>query len=126
MSTVAVLRPRVRTDLDPRPAGPGAVAPLAPRRRRSRAKPRPARPRLVVISELRGLGGLVLEQALLDRTAQPLPSLMAWTNRLAAELDVRDAGLPADYRELLFCIRAIMRRAEADPERPLVALPAAA
>lgn len=95
----------------------------APPRRRSRAKPKPPRPRIVVISELRGLGGLVLEQALLDRSAEPQGSLVAWANRLAKELDVADAGAPATYRDLMQAIVAINRRAAADPERPLVALP---
>jgi hypothetical protein len=94
-------------------------------KRRSRAKPKPARPRIVVISELRGLGGLVLEQALLDGTAEPRPSLVRWANRLAAELDVAGIEAPADYRELMREIVAVNRRAAADPGRPLVALPPA-
>lgn len=98
----------------------------APPRRRSRAKPKPPRARIVVVSELRGLGGLVLEQALLDGTAEPQASLVAWANRLAAELDVDGVGSPADYRELMRAIVAINRRAEADPGRPTVAIPPAA
>ena len=82
--------------------------------------------RLVVISELRGLGGLVLEQALLDGTAEPQASLVAWANRLAAELDVDGTGTPETYRELMQAIVGVNRRASADPARPLVALPPAA
>lgn len=98
----------------------------APPRRRSRAKPKPPRARIVVISELRGLGGLVLEQALLDRSAEPQGSLVAWANRLAMELDVEGPGAPATYRDLMQSIVAINRRAAADPERPMVAIPPAA
>ncbi len=102
------------------------IAPAQPSRRRSRAKPKPPRMRIVVISELRGLGGLVLEQALLDGTAEPQASLVAWANRLAAELDVAGTGTPATYRELMQSIVAINRRASADPGRPMVAVPPAA
>ena len=102
------------------------TAPAQPSRRRSRAKPKPPRMRIVVISELRGLGGLVLEQALLDGTAEPQASLVSWANRLAAELDVDGAGTPATYRDLMQSIVQINRRASADPERPLVAVPPAA
>ena len=102
------------------------TAPAQPPRRRSRAKPKPPRMRIVVISELRGLGGLVLEQALLDGAAEPQASLVAWANRLAAELDVTGAGAPATYRELMQSIVAINRRASADPGRPMVAVPPAA
>ena len=104
-------------------APPIAPANASPSRRRSRAKPKPPRPRLVVISELRGLGGLVLEQALLDGSAEPQASLVAWANRLAMELDVDGPGTPPTYRDLMQCIVAINRRAAADPERPLVAIP---
>jgi hypothetical protein len=106
------------------PAAPAARP--SPPRRRSRAKPKPPRARLVVISELRGLGGLVLEQALLDRTAEPQASLVAWANRLAAELAVEGVGSPADYCELMQAIVAVNRRAAADPDRPTVAIPPAA
>jgi hypothetical protein len=82
--------------------------------------------RIVVISELRGLGGLVLEQALLDGAAEPQASLVAWANRLASELDVQGAGTPATYRDLMQSIVAINRRASADPSRPLVAIAPAA
>lgn len=97
-----------------------------PTRRRSRAKPKPPRMRLVVTSELRGLGGLVLEQALLDGSAEPQASLVSWANRLAAELDVEGAGSPATYRDLMQAIVAINRRSSADPSRPMVAIPPAA
>ena len=102
------------------------TAPATPSRRRSRAKPKPPRMRVVVMSELRGLGGLVVEQALLDGAAQPQASLVIWANRLAAELDVEGVGAPATYRELMHCIVAINRRAAADPDRPMVAIPPAA
>jgi hypothetical protein len=104
--------------LAPRPA------PATRPRRRSRAKPKPPRSRLQVMSELKALGALVYEQALLDGTATPQTSVVRWTNRLAMELDVEGAGAPADYRELLCAIRDINRRAVADPDRPMVAVPA--
>lgn len=107
------------------PASP-AREPARPPRRRSRAKPKPPRARLVIISELRGLGGVVLEQALLDARATPQPSLVAWANRLAAELDVAGPGAPATYREFMKAIVEVNRRAEAEPERPTVAVPVAA
>jgi hypothetical protein len=105
---------------------PARPAPPTPGRRRSRAKPKPPRQRVVVMSELRGLGGLVVEQALLDAGAQPQATLVLWANRLAAELDVEGVGAPANYRELMHCIVAINRRAVADPDRPMVAIPPAA
>lgn len=95
----------------------------APARRRSRAKPKPPRPRLVIVSELRGLGGVVLEQALLDARAVPQASLVAWANRLAAELDVAGPGNPPTYRALMKAIVEVHRRAEAEPDRPTVAVP---
>jgi hypothetical protein len=107
-------------------AVPAHTAPASPTRRRSRAKPKPPRPRIVVISELRGLGGLVLEQALLDGTAEPQSSLVAWADRLAFELGVEGAGGPPTYRDLMQSIVAINRRAAADPDRPMVAIPPAA
>lgn len=103
-----------------------AAAPPATPRRRSRAKPKPPRMRIVVRSELRGLAGLVFEQALLDGAAEPQTSLVRWANRLAAELDVDDIGAPADYREMLHALVGLSRRADADPERPTVAIPPAA
>ena len=104
-------------------APPAQPAPTT--RRRSRAKPKPPRQRLVVVSELRACGGLVLEQALLDGTATPQASVTAWANRLASELDVEGVGTPADYRELMKAIVAVNRRAAADPDRPMVAIPPA-
>lgn len=102
------------------------TAPPSPPRRRSRAKPKPPRPRIVVMSELKGLAGLVLEQALLDGTAAPQASVVAWTNRIAAELDVNGVIAPGSYRELLHGIVKVQRRADADPDRPTVAVPPAA
>jgi hypothetical protein len=78
------------------------------------------------MSELRGLGGVILEQALLDARATPQPSLVAWANRLAAELDVLGTGNPPTYRALMKEIAQVHRRAEADPDRPTVAVPAVA
>jgi len=89
------------------------TSPRPASRRRSRAKPKPPRPRAVVRAELRGLGGLVLEQALLDSTASPLESLLEWSNRLAGELGVEGVGSPADYRQLLRAIVEVNKRAEA-------------
>jgi len=105
---------------------PAAARPAPSPRRRSRAKPKAPRPRLVVVTELRGLGGVLLEQALLDATATPQASLVAWANRLAAELDVAGVGLPEDYRELMKAIVMVNRRAAADPDRPTVAVPSLA
>lgn len=109
--------------MTPLTALPPRTAPAQPARRRSRAKPKPPRQRVVVVSELRGLGGLVLEQALLDGAAEPQTSLVAWADRLATELDVEGAGSPATYRELMQAIVAINRRAAADPSRAMVAIP---
>lgn len=108
------------------PGSPGlAAAPPASKRRRSRAKPRPARARVVVVTELRGLGGLVLEQALLEAGARPLRSLADWTERLTRELGQEPGAPAATYAELMHRITAVARTAEADP-RPTVALPRAA
>lgn len=106
------------------PTAPPACAPPA-RRRRSRAKPRPPRPRTVVMSELRGLGGVVLEQALLDGEAAPAPSVVEWCRRLARELGLGDPGSPRTYREMMAAVLNLHRAALADPERPIVALPRA-
>ena len=102
------------------------AAPAAPARRRSRAKPKPPRPRIVAMSDLRALGYLVYEQALLDRTARPQESVVAWAGRIAFELDVEGPGAPADYADLLQAILRITRAAKADPQRPMVAIPPAA
>lgn len=109
--------------MPPLVAAPTQAAPTT--RRRSRAKPKPPRQRIVVRSELKGLGGFVVEWALLDATAAPQPAVVVWANRLAAELDVEGVGSPADYRELLHAIVKVARRADADPDRPMVALPPA-
>lgn len=78
------------------------------------------------MSDLRALGYLVYEQALLDRTARPQESVVAWAGRIATELDVEGPGSPADYADLLQAILRITRAAKADPERPMVAIPPAA
>ncbi len=82
-------------------------------RRRSRAKARPPRAHAVICAELRGLGGLVLEQALLDGAEAPLSSLCEWADRLARELGVEGVGQPEDYRSLLHAIVEMNKRAEA-------------
>ena len=51
---------------------------------------------------------------------------MAWANRLAEELDVDGRRPAATYRELMQSIVEINRRAAADPDRPMVAIPPAA
>jgi hypothetical protein len=72
-----------------------------------------------VAAELRGLGGLVLEQALIDRRAQPISSLVEWTNRLAEELGVAGVGTPDSYAHLLRAIVKVNRGAEARAEAAL-------
>lgn len=72
---------------------------------------RPGRTREIAIAELRGLGGLVLEQALVDGIGTPLPSLVAWGNRLATELGVEGVGRPATYKELMEGVARVNRRA---------------
>jgi hypothetical protein len=67
----------------------------------------------------------VLEQALIDGTARPLPSLIEWTRRLSRELGYEGVEPVETNRELMHAITAISRRAAAEP-RPMVALPAAA
>ena len=74
----------------------------------------------MVIAELRGLGGLVLEQALVDGQAEPVPSLVAWANRLAAELQVEGFPTPPSYRDLMQCVVAVNRRAEENPGPTIV------
>jgi hypothetical protein len=106
------------------PPRPAAAAP--PRRRPSRAKPKPPRPRDLLLSELRGLGGVVLEQALQDAAARPRAGLVAWAAQLASELDCRPAPAPASYGELMRRIVEIHREAVANPGRPTRTLPLAA
>lgn len=99
-----------------------SAAPAAPprtTRRRSRAKPRPARARAVILAELKGLGGLVHEQALLDASAPPQTSLVEWSNRLAGELAVDGVGSPATYRDLLWAIVQVNRHGS-DSDAPTV------
>jgi hypothetical protein len=84
--------------------------PAGPTRSRRRAKPRPPRPRPVVMAELRGLGGLVLEQALMDSTAQPVTSLLEWADKLAGELGLV-RGDAATYAELMQSIVQLNRQA---------------
>jgi hypothetical protein len=93
-------------------------------RRRSRAKARPPRAYAVICAELRGLGGLVLEQALLDGTEAPLASLCEWADRLASELGVEGVGVPPDYRGLLHAIVEMNKRAEARHSRLVASAPA--
>jgi hypothetical protein len=84
-----------------------------PRRRPSRAKPRPPRARQLILAELRGLGGLVLEQGLLAATARPPESLVTWQRRLADELDVACPSRARTYREMLHQIVALSREGRA-------------
>lgn len=88
-----------------------SIAPFPVRRRRSRARPRP-RPRAVCIAELRGLGGVVLEQALLDAAARPVPSLVAWLSRVAGELGVAPEAPPGTNRELMRAVARVARAAD--------------
>lgn len=117
MSPVAMPPPRTAVLED---------APAAPRRRRSRAKPRAPRARLVVTSEMRALAAFLCEWALLDRTARPQASVIDWADRLAAELGLPGTGRPRTNGELFYAVKELMQRAEADPDRPMVALPPAA
>jgi hypothetical protein len=89
------------------------IAPQAatPARSRRRAKPRPPRPRPVLMAELRGLGGLVLEQALMDSTAQPVTSLLDWADKLAGELGVETGDRAATYSQLMQSIVRVNRQA---------------
>ena len=73
-------------------------------RRRSRAKPKPPRQRIVVRSELGPRGPRARAGAARRHGAAPQASVVAWANRLAAELDVEGVGHPADYRELMQAI----------------------
>lgn len=84
----------------------------ATRGKTPRPTSRPPREHAVIAAELRGLGGLVLEQALVDRGAQPISSLVDWTNRLAEELGVDGVGAPENYGQLLRGIVKVNRRAE--------------
>ncbi|MCC6830037.1 MAG: hypothetical protein IT200_01720 [Thermoleophilia bacterium] len=111
----------------PASAQTDGITPRPASRRRSRAKPKPPRARAVILAELRGLGGLILEQALLDATASPLDSLLEWANRLAAELNVAGVGAPEDYRQMLRAIVEVNKRAEAlGADAATIALPQAA
>jgi hypothetical protein len=81
-----------------------------PRKRRSRAKPKPPRPREVVEAELRGLGGLAYEQALLAPEAEPSESIIAWVNALAAELGEGPIPMAATNRGLMGELVRLHRR----------------
>jgi hypothetical protein len=108
-------------------APPSSPVAAAPRRRRpSRAKPKPPRPREVLLSELRGLGALVLEQALQDSGARPRASLAAWAAQLASELGCAAAPAPPSYGALMRRVVEINREAEAHPGRPTRRMPLAA
>ena len=90
---------------------PSISPPAGPARSRRRAKPRPPRPRPVVMAELRGLGGLVLEQALMDATAQPVSSLLEWADKLAGELGLERGDRAATYAELMQALLQLNRQA---------------
>lgn len=69
------------------------------------------RTRRHAIAELRGLGGLVLEQALLDSRARPLKSLLDWNQRLAEELGEPAPARAETYAELMSAIVTVSRGA---------------
>jgi len=71
----------------------------------------PGTPRQVLVEELRGLGGIVLEHSLIDPGAMPTPSLVRWGNSLAAALGVRGVGAPSTNSDLMKAIAAVRRRA---------------
>ena len=87
-----------------------------PRRRRSRAKPKPPRPRAVIEAELRGLGGLVYEQALLAPGAEPGESVITWVNQLAGELGAGPVAIAPTNRELMAELVALHRRVAAQDQ----------
>lgn len=83
--------------------------PSAAKPRRAEAAPRTE---VQVLAELRGLGGLVLEQALLDQDARPLQSLVDWFHRLAEELGIAAPPRARNYSEMLRAIVSVSRAAE--------------
>lgn len=88
-----------------------------PRRRvrKSRARPKAARPRPQVRAELRSLSALVYEQALMDADAQPVDTLIVWADGLAGELGVEGVGLPPHNRALLHQMVRISNDADRAP-----------
>lgn len=60
-----------------------------------------------IIAELRGLGGLVLEQGLLDSGGIPLGSLVEWQRALIQELGQPLPPRPRGYTEMLRQIVAV-------------------
>lgn len=80
--------------------------------RKSRARPKAARPRAQVRAELRSLSALVYEQALMDADAQPVDTLLVWADGLAGELGVEGVGLPPHNRALLHLMVRISQDAD--------------
>ena len=91
------------------------------RKRPSRAKPRPPRATELILAELRGLGGVVLEHGLLGPASQPVSSLVAWQRRLTEELGFAGAPRATTYHEMMHQIVAINRRANAPSMERLAA-----
>ena len=91
-----------------------AIETARPKRKRpSRAKPRPPRATELILAELRGLGGVVLEHGLLGPDSQPVGSLVAWQRRLTEELGFAIAPRATSYHQMMHQIVAINRRANA-------------
>jgi hypothetical protein len=101
------------------------IAASGARRRRSRARPRPARRREEALLELRGLGGLVYEQALLASSRRPVRSLLDWADQLAEELGVAGVGAALTNRELLHGLAAVSGRCGVSGRTPVSARPEA-
>lgn len=99
--------------------GPPVRLPTGPRGRvrKSRAAPRAPRRLAEVRAELRSLGALVYEQALMDASAAPVDTLVDWADRLAGELGVDGVGRPPDNRALLHAMVRLAQDADrAAPE----------
>ena len=62
-----------------------------------------------ILAELRGLGGLVLEQGLLAQGGIPLGSLVEWQRALIAEIGQPLPARPRGYADMLRQIVAVTR-----------------
>lgn len=71
------------------------------RKRPSRAKPRPPRATELILAELRGLGGVVLEHGLLGPDSVPVESLIIWQRRLTEELGFPFAPRAMSYHQMM-------------------------
>jgi PilZ domain-containing protein len=106
-------------------AAPATVLPARGRTAEPRsAGPAPTAPARSVGAELRALASLVYEQAFHSPDGRPLPSLLAWANRLAAGLGLFSCA-PATNRDLLKMVAALHRRWSAPPARAPEPRPAA-